>query len=281
MRVLGCGGRLVLCFFLFARVSVDAQLCKQWAPAVRIGSLPPLLNESSGIAASRAFPGRLYHINDSGDTGRFYISGMDGGSVHTVRIDGFRPDDTEALSLGPCPTRAPHSCLYVGDIGDNRARRQSIEIIVIDETQSFQNAVKPTKRLTLRYPDGPHDAESMAVHPDGTLFILSKEHPARLFKTGLHASQSTLEFVTTLDTGHPPTDMAISDDGSRLIVLTYEEAVEFDMDFKTHQRIPVFFLQQQESATYLPGSRSFVYATERAIAGLMQPIMKMECAVNP
>ena len=96
---------------------------------------------------------------------------------------------------------------------------------------------KPVARVTLRYPDGPHDAESMAVHPDGTLFILTKERPARLFRARLDSPQPTLEAVTTLDPGNVPTDMAISDDGSRVIVLTYKEAVEFAMDFKEQHKI--------------------------------------------
>jgi hypothetical protein len=267
-----------VCGLLLLPVSADAQLCREWTPAIRIGELPPQVRESSGIAASRTFPGRLYHINDSGDAGRFYISGMDGGGIQVVRITGFRPTDTEALSLGPCPVRAQHSCLYVGDIGDNSRRRRTIDIVAVEEASGFPDAVMTATRLTLRYPDGPHDAESMAVHPDGTLFILTKERPARLFKTGVHSAQSTLEAVTTLDPGHLPTDMAISDDGKRLIVLTYQDAVEFELDFKTQHKIPLLFLQQQETATYLPGSRSFVYATERAIAGLAQPIMKMDCA---
>ena len=262
-------------------IAADAQLCQHWTPAVRVGELPPQLQEASGIAASRAHPGRLYHINDSGDAGRFYVTSVDGTGLQIVQIAGFRPIDTEAMSLGPCPARANHSCLYIADIGDNNRRRKTIEIVAVDEMGAFPQAVKPAARLTLRYPDGPHDAESMAVHPDGTLFILTKERPARLFKAGLHTAQPTLEAVTALAVGHPPTDMAISDDGKRLIVLTYQDAVEFAMDFKAQNRIAIQFLQQQETIAYLPGSGSFVYTTERTIGGFVQPIMKVDCVPRP
>jgi hypothetical protein len=228
---------------LLLPVSVDAQLCRKWAQAARIGELPPQLRESSGIAASSAFPDRLYHINDSGDAGRFYLTGMDGSGPQSVRITDFRPIDTEALSLGPCPGGLRHSCVYVGDIGDNRRRRKTIEIAVVEEVRSFPEAIKAAARLTLRYPDGPHDAESMAVHPDGTLFILTKERPARLFKARLNQTEQTLEMVTTLATGNVPTDMAISDDGKRVIVLTYQEAVELGIDFKEQQKIPFVHLR--------------------------------------
>ena len=38
----------------------QVQLCEQWVPAVAVGQLPFQLRESSGIAASRDYPGRLY-----------------------------------------------------------------------------------------------------------------------------------------------------------------------------------------------------------------------------
>ncbi len=261
-------------------LEAQAELCRQWKEAVRVGELKPELKEASGVAASRQFPGRLYHINDSGDAGNFYVTDMDGGNLKTVRVTGFQPEDTEALSLGPCPGNTRSSCIYIGDIGDNDKARKSIEVVLVDEVGAFPKSVSPRTRLKLRYPDGPHDAESLAVHPSGTIYILTKERPARLFKANANAKDQTLIPVTTLDAGLPPTDMAISDDGSRLLVLTYSDAVEFSFDFKQQQKIRLNFLQQQESVTYLPGSRSFIYTTERLLPLLPQWIMKADCAEN-
>ena len=257
--------------------TVDAQLCAQWSEALRVGELQVQLTEASGLAASRQFPGRLYHINDSGETGKFFITGMDGKDTRSVRINDFDPEDTEALSLGPCPGKDSISCLYIGDIGDNDVKRKSIEIVVVDEVRNFSQTVKPRSRLKLLYPDGPHDAESMAVHPNGDIYILTKENPASLYKANPNAVQQTLKPVTTLQPGGKPTDMAISDDGMRLLVLTYMDAVEYSMDFKQQQKIRLNFLQQQESVAYLPGSRSFIYSTEQLLQGLPQWIMKVTC----
>lgn len=267
---------LVLMLPVHAR---DAQLCRQWATATRIGELSPRLRESSGIAASREYPDRLYHVNDSGDAGRFYVSRLDGSELRQVTVAGFRARDTEALSVGPCPGVERRSCIYVADIGDNRRRRTTIEVAAIEERNDFAATVTPTARVSFNYPDGAHDAESMAIHPDGRIFILTKEHPARLYTARLGGLQQTLSPVTSLDIGTPPTDMAISDDGSRLLVLTYKEAVEFAMDFTERRRIAIRPLPQQESVTYLPGSRSFAFTTERVML-LPQPIMMMEC-VSP
>jgi hypothetical protein len=266
---------LVLLLGLLAE-STTAQLCRQWGDAVRIGELPPQVRESSGIAASRRYPDRLYHINDSGDGGRFYITRLDGSNLQPVNVAGFRARDPEALGLGPCPGSAARSCIYIGDIGDNRRRRKTIEVVAIEERERFDVTATPIARFTLRYPDGPHDAESMAIHPDGTLFILTKESPARLYNAKLDVAEQALAAVTTLDTGTPPTDMALSDDGLRLIVLTYKSAAEFAMDFKQQRSIALLSLPQQESVTYLPGSRSFVFTTERVML-LPQPIMRGGC----
>jgi len=270
--------RTAAIFFIgLLTTTADAQLCRQWSEAVRVGELQVQLSEASGLAASRQFPERLYHINDSGETGKFFITGMDGKDTRSVRINDFDPEDTEALSLGPCPGKDSISCLYIGDIGDNDVKRKSIEIVVVDEVRNFSQTLKPRSRLKLVYPDGPHDAESMAVHPNGDIYILTKENPARLYKANPNVLQQTLTPVTTLQPGGKPTDMAISDDGMRLLVLTYMDAVEYSMDFKQQQKIRLNFLQQQESVAYLPGSRSFIYSTEQLLQGLPQWIMKVNC----
>jgi hypothetical protein len=245
-----------------------------WKEAVRVGELQVQLKEDSGMAVSRRFPGRVYHINDSGDAGKFYITNVEGKNTQAVEVTDFAPRDTEAISLGPCPSKGVGSCLYLGDIGDNDRNRKSIEIVVIDEVEKFPQSVKARSRIQLRYPDGPHDAESMAVHPDGTIFLLTKERPGRLFKVN---AEQKLALVRTVDAGRPATDMAISDDGTRLLVLTYVDAVEFSIDFKQEQKIHLNFLQQQESITYLPGSRSFIYSTERLLPSLPQWIMRVDC----
>jgi hypothetical protein len=163
------------CLVFLLPLCADAQICKDWKEAVRIGELQVQLKEASGMAVSRQFPGRVYHINDSGDTGKFYITNLSGKDTQSVTVTDFAPRDTEALSLGPCPGNpaTARSCLYLGDIGDNDRNRKFIEIVVVDEVEKFSQSVKARSRIQLRYPDGPHDAESMAVHPDGTIFLLT------------------------------------------------------------------------------------------------------------
>jgi len=283
---------------LFGFQSISPFSC-QWGKPAEVGLLEKSIDEASGLAISRRFPDRLYHINDSDITGRFFITNFAGRNTRTVSVTGFRPRDTEDLALGPCDTTT--DCLFIGDIGDNNRVRKDIEIIVVEERADFPAEVRIRSRVRARYPDAPHDAESMAVHPDGDIYILTKNlelnglrlavGPARLYR--LRRDQwrnsrnaiETMELVMTLDFakllprsllgGRLPTGMDISPDGKRVLVLTYQDAVEFFVDLSTlptseiwkegqhYRRIPLLVLQQQEAISFTPDGKAFIYTTER------------------
>src|SRR5262245_35111214 len=130
--------------------SAYAQACREWKMAEDIGELQVEVKEASGVVASRKFPGRLYHINDSGAKGAFYVTNLNGRETITVSlIIGGKPGDTEALSLGMCGNGS--SCLYIGDIGDNERKRRTIEIIVVEEMQTFTMRDRHKKQIKVWY----------------------------------------------------------------------------------------------------------------------------------
>jgi hypothetical protein len=268
------------------------------------------------MAVSVRYPNRLYHINDSGDRGRFLITDMTGADAKSVSIEGFTPVDVEDLAIGPCGGDA--ECLYIADMGDNARRRQEITFVVVQERAEFPASVPALERIRARYPDGPHDAESFAVHPDGTLYVLTKDFfigvplragPVQLFKLTPERRKNakgepvTLEPVVTIDfaqllppestvPARVPTGMSISRDGKRVLILLYADAVELALDLskpvpavatwregREFQRIPLVNLRQQESVTYAPDGRSFLYETERALGADAQParLMRVSC----
>ena len=183
-----------------SRASVDrdrqgaALPCDTWSEPQQLGMLDhQIIPEASGIAVSKAFEDRLYHNNDSGDGPYFYVTDGTGAATQTVTVDGFEPTDVEAMALGPCPDQ--RTCLYLGDIGNNARVGRNVRIVVIPEQEQLAERTTPLKIITARYPDTSHDAEGMAVHPNGDLFILTKEfnlitriaNPAKLYR--LSASQ--------------------------------------------------------------------------------------------
>ena len=275
-----------------------------WRMATEVGTLNPVVNESSGMAISRKIPNRAYRHNDSGDTGRFFVMDLDGRNMKAVRIAGFAPLDVEDMAVGPCA--AASDCLFFGDIGDNSNRRGSVELVIVRERSSFPAEVRADYRVTLRYPGGPHDAEALAVHPDGTVYILTKHASSpqlfRLKRQQWHDAKGPqmLEPIATLDwaavlpdslsLGRLATGMDIAPDGKRFLVLTYVEAVEFRMDLsrplpdprtwkdgRHYRRIPITMLEQEEAIAYLPDGKAFLYDTERRNASRSARIMRVGC----
>jgi hypothetical protein len=308
MRIASCMiGSLLTLGAVTAACGELAALCP-WAPATIVGALPGWVNEASGIAASAHFPGRLYHVSDSGEidashAGRgFVVTEVAGTEVHSVAIDGYDPRDLEDLAIGVCPDGRGDDCLYLADIGDNARRRDEIAITIIREQAEYPAPLRPVATLRLRYPDGPQDAESLAVQPDGSLLILTKEYrfegglragnAARLYRLAAASRQAggtgpmSLDHVVDLDFAAlrpeaPPrtiiaTAMDLSRDGRRALILFYDDAIELALDAPAaipatahwqegaqFQRIALLNQLQQEAITYGPDGQSLYYTTER------------------
>lgn len=132
--------------------------------------LPKDVHESSGVAVSRAHGGVLWTHNDSGDP-LLYAVDRDGGLAGRVTVRGARVEDWEDVALGPCPGG---DCLYLGDIGDNEARRPFITVYRVREPAPGDRQTAPAEAFHARYPDGAHDAEAMFVLPGGEIHVLTK-----------------------------------------------------------------------------------------------------------
>jgi hypothetical protein len=128
------------------------------------------LSEASGIAISRRTPDRLWTHNDSGEPVLFSLDAR-GTITGRVRLSGAAVEDWEAIAVGPCGTG---SCLYVGDIGDNEARRSRITIYRLPEPDGASGSASVADVFHATYPDGAHDAEALLVSGDGRLHIVTK-----------------------------------------------------------------------------------------------------------
>jgi PKD repeat protein len=271
---------------------------QNWSSPRQLGTLDTaFVNESSGMAVSRAYPNRVYHVNDSGDGGYFYISDYQGRNIQRVRVSGFNPVDAEGMAYG---SYGGKNYLIIGDIGDNGKSRSSITLVVVEERASFGASVNAAFKITVKYPDGAHNAEALALHPNGDLYILTKENPSRVYRLTAAQWQSTsgqtqtLQFVGQFglagQTGSSNiTSLDISPDGNRLLILTYSGALELEarlnngvLDFSqyttnggpAYKVIRLTKLPQQESISYLPNGRDFLYTSESL--GDSVPILEVE-----
>jgi hypothetical protein len=210
-------------------LSLAAAQQREAASCQATGSVVPLpgLFEASGLAVSRQSPGRLWTHNDSGEPVVFALDAR-GTVTGRVRLTGAAVEDWEAIAVGPCGNG---SCLHVGDIGDNQARRKRITIYRLPEpdgTKDGSAAVVDVFHAT--YPDGAHDAETLLVGGDGRLYIVTKgetgpvgiyRFPAQL-KSG---AAVTLERVGSAAAGKTAveariTDGAVSPDGQWAVLRT-------------------------------------------------------------
>jgi hypothetical protein len=142
-------------------------------------------------------------------------------------------------------------------VGDNGARHEEVRIWRVNEPRSADSVSGPSRRLTVRYSDGPHDVESMWVTPDTALYLLSKRperrgdgsaRPVRLYRVDPSAWRADAVAEATLVDSLPIvpeasdsrwwiTDAALSPADSvgrrRLAVRSYADVLVFGVDTVT------------------------------------------------
>ncbi len=153
-----------------------------------LGKLP----EASGLTLSRRSPNLLWSLNDSDDPVVVALS-TTGEVKGRVRVTGAAVRDWEALTVGPCPGG---SCLYVGDIGDDGAKRMQVTVYRVPEPGADDTATMPAEAFVFAYPDKAHDAESLFVTGDQSLFIITKGHPTVLYRAPRDTRPGTVATLT-------------------------------------------------------------------------------------
>lgn len=144
------------------------------APSSRGRLINADLIETSGVAASQRHADLLYAHNDSGDKARFFAFSPDGADLGVFKVEDADNIDWEDLAVGPC---GAGSCIYIADTGDNDLTRKSYTIYRIVEPEAVGAGEQslPSEGFEFTYPDGPHDVETLLIHPDtGVLTLITK-----------------------------------------------------------------------------------------------------------
>jgi hypothetical protein len=235
----------------------------------------PRITESSGLAASRRHKGIYWTHNDSDDGPYVYaVDSATGKTVATVTMQGLNPRDVEAVSVGP------DGNVYVGDIGDNLGGGWSeVWIYRFAEPERLRDATVTATRFTVRYADGPRDAESLMVHPKtGRVYIASKSEkngavyagPEQLSPSGVNTFRRIARTEVTA------TDGAFSPDGTRLVLRSYSGGEMFswrDGQAKALDTpVTVPFTGQGESVTFTLDGRTLMCGAE----GKSSPVEPLE-----
>lgn len=265
------------------------------------------VTESSGIATSLRNPGILWTHNDSGDGPYLYAFDLKGENRGVFRLEGANAIDWEDMAAAPCPGDRSRPCLFAGDIGDNDRTRAEIQVYIVGEPEVPPRARAGSRRratpltgvrtLRLRYPDSPHDAEALLVHPSSdAVYIITKQRRGEGASIIYRVPSATATGVQQLHrvgevrteaagipifgTAFMLTAGAISHDGRHAIVRDYVQAYEFTLPDGAHDFDEIWHTQpkpvdagsvkQGESIDYDLSDRRLYLTSEGASPPLVE-----------
>nr|WSX51233.1 WD40 repeat domain-containing protein [Streptomyces sp. NBC_00974] len=225
----------------------------------------PRIKESSGLAASRIHPGVYWTHNDSDDGPYVYaVDSATGKTVARITMTGVgKPRDIEAISLGP------DGQLYVGDIGDNLGGSwDHVWIYRFPEPKALGDATVKAEQFTVKYADGPRNAEALMVHPvTGRVYIASKDERAGgLYEGPEELSASGTNTFRRIGDVPWVTDGAFSPDGGRLALRGYLWAKTYPWKdgrmAGDGEQVAAPWQGQAESATYTADGTALMFGAE-------------------
>jgi len=226
---------------------------------------------SSGLAAdSNAHV--YWTVNDSGDSASAFALDETGRVVGTTS---FRADvtDVEAVAYAD-------NVLYVADIGDHNADRNHVTVYLLYNPQP-NNGTVLYHAYDFAYPDGPHDAETLLVSPDGQLYLVTKGSNGGIYRAPAQPSRSQVNPLTRVAPAPPfVTDGQFLADG-RIAVRSYVDVSILDphQGYKVVARAATPYQPQGESLTQsLDGSSLLVGSKGKRSTVYSMPI---PTAMNP
>lgn len=140
---------------------------KPWIPVGRMDT--NVVRESSGVVASRRYPGVLWTHSDSLNEPKLYAVDETGKTLSAVPIAALNRD-WEDLAIDD------NGHLYIGDIGNNFGWFEHGKVYKIDEPNPHDPPhapIQPLDVLTFDYPQDRFDAEGLFVHAD-VVYVVSR-----------------------------------------------------------------------------------------------------------
>lgn len=211
-------------------------------PSVLV-ALPEQLEETSGIATSRAHEGIFWTHNDSGDDPLVYATDASGAIRARVRIAGATNRDWEDMALAPCEPGGDRDCLFIAEIGDNSERYDNVAVYRVPEPDPPGDTVTGTADiLRFTYPGGPRDAEGLFV-TDAGIHVVSKGRSGAIelfrlpppYRPGTRAALERVQRLAPPPSSHSAqaTAAAFDRDAGRVVVRTYGGLRFFAVDADT------------------------------------------------
>lgn len=268
---------------------------------------PDLLDEASGLAASRRDDDLLWGINDSGNAPLLFALDQKGNLRGRARVRGVGNVDWEDLATFELDGR---SWILVADVGDNQNERNETTLLIIEEPDPARLRpgkdieVRVTAYLPVSFPGGPRDCEAVAVDPiSRQIILLSKRHvppvayalPLTLDSIAAARSPEAREIAPLRRLPQPdamqrmvpmpaglwrsqPTSLDISPDGRLAAVLTYGDVWLYSRNGdeswarafqRAPRQLPPHRLSQGEAVAFSRDGRSLFVTSEGSHAPLL------------
>lgn len=250
--------------------------------------------EASGLARSGVQADRYWVINDNGHEPVLYAIDRSGESLGSVALTGVANVDWEDLDIAVIDDQP---FLVVADIGDNEGLRSEVALHMTAEPDFMRAGERTsdtrTTSLTLRYPDGAHDAESLAIAGDSFYILTKRQLPPVLYRGSLRSTPGRtleLEKLGAIDSlprpdvaeraaapiidvyAWQPTAMSFSRDQRHALILTTRHAYLYRRKARQtwyealNSKPQVVSLQgvlaQAEAATFTQKAPDFLATTE-------------------
>lgn len=198
----------------------------------------PELTELSGLVSLAS---GLWAHNDSGDEARVFRLDEAGATQAVVHLEGIDAFDWEDLS-GAGPSAGE---LFVGDIGDNEGIRNEVTVLrfAVPDPAPVGEVTIPAdeiQTITLRYPDGPRDAETLLVDPvTRDIVIVDKNFGGasevyQAIEADWADGGAELERIGIVEVGDTPLDATtagdVGADGQVVALRTYAAVLVFPRD---------------------------------------------------
>ena len=220
-----------------------------------------LITDPSGLARS-SWDDEIWFTHNVGDPEpRLFAVGENGNTIGVLRLRAADVNAWEAISAGPAHT------LWVGDVGDEAEVRPSITVYRIREPEGVTTASVTPAAYRFTYPDGPHDAEAIAVHPkSGDLFIVtSGPDDAAIYRAPRVITAAGLNQLVRVSSAPPGVVAAsFSPDGRRLAMVTRTQGFLYTHVGGTATPLPIPELGEVQTAEIDARGAQLLVAVESA-----------------
>ncbi|SEJ13207.1 hypothetical protein SAMN04487995_3381 [Dyadobacter koreensis] len=207
----------------FKKVRSDYKISK-------IGNLPDVANESSGIARTKK--GTFWTHNDSGGKPELYEIDSTGRLLSTKVIPNSENKDWEDLA------QDENGNIYIGDFGNNSNSRRALIVYKVPQVTG------ETEKITFNYADQKEfppskdqlnfDCEAFFHHKD-KLYLFSKNRSrqnryVKLYELPSQKGNYSVAPIDSIEIKTQVTSADISPDGKTFALLTYGKILTFGID---------------------------------------------------